>query len=89
MLKHKAIQRRTNRLGYTILITNTMIAAPDVLKIYRDKDRVEKAFAHLKPHLEPFFSRSEEDTRESKQQDPCPRKERRTVQDSCYQRGEN
>ena len=63
VLKHKAIQRRTNRFGYTILITNTMIAAPDVLKIYRDKDRVEKAFAHLKPHLEPFFSRSEEGTR--------------------------
>ncbi len=63
VLKHKAIQRRTNRFGYTILITNTMIAAPDVLKIYRDKDRVEKAFAHLKPHLEPFFSRSEAGTR--------------------------
>ena len=26
---------------------------------YRDKDTVEKAFSHLKPHLEPFFSRSE------------------------------
>ena len=63
VLKHNAIQRRTNRFGYTILITNTMIAAPDVLHIYRDKDRVEKAFAHLKPHLEPFFSRSEAGTR--------------------------
>ena len=63
ILKHNAIQRRTNRFGYTILITNTQIPAPDVLRIYRDKDRVEKAFSHLKPHLEPFFSRSEEGTR--------------------------
>ncbi len=62
-LKHKAIQRRTNRFGFTILLTNTQLSGADVLKIYRDKDRVEKVFAHLKPHLEPFFSRSEEGTR--------------------------
>ena len=62
-LKHKAIQRRTNRFGFTILLTNTQLSGADVLKIYRDKDRVEKAFAHLKPHLEPFFSRSEAGTR--------------------------
>ena len=31
-LKHKAIQRRTNRFGYTVLITNTGIAANDLLK---------------------------------------------------------
>ncbi|EQD67125.1 transposase (IS4), partial [mine drainage metagenome] len=63
VLKNNAIQRRTNRFGYTILLTNTMIAAPEILRIYRDKDKVEKASAHLKPHLEPFFSRSEEGTR--------------------------
>ena len=62
-LKHKAIQRRTNRFGFTVLLTNTQISGEDVLRIYRDKDRVEKTFAHLKPHLEPFFSRSEEGTR--------------------------
>jgi len=62
-LKHKAIQRRTNRFGYTVLITNTGIAANDLLKIYREKDAVEKSFSHIKPHLEPFFSRSEEGTR--------------------------
>ena len=62
-LKHKAIQRRTNGFGYTILFTNTRIAAQDILRMYRDKDRVEKAFSHLKPHLEPFFSRTEEGTR--------------------------
>ena len=62
-LKHKAIQRRNNRLGYTILITNTLFPAPDILKIYRQKDVVEKAFSHVKPHLEPFFARTEEGTR--------------------------
>ena len=62
-LKHKAIQRRTNRMGYTILFTNTRLKAEEVLRIYREKDTVEKAFSHLKPHLEPFFSRSENGTR--------------------------
>jgi transposase len=62
-LKHKAIQRKTNRFGYTVLITNTGIAANELLKIYREKDAVEKSFSHIKPHLEPFFSRSEEGTR--------------------------
>ncbi|MEM4090634.1 MAG: hypothetical protein QXQ46_07815 [Thermoplasmatales archaeon] len=28
-----------------------------------EKDAVEKAFSHLKPHQEPFFSRSEKGTR--------------------------
>jgi len=62
-LKHKAIQRKTNRFGYTVLITNTGIAANDLLKIYREKDAFEKSFSHIKPNLEPFFSRSEEGTR--------------------------
>ena len=61
--KHKAIQRRTNRFGFTVLLTNTQIAAQNILRIYRDKDRVEKAFAHLKPHQEPLFSRCERRTR--------------------------
>ena len=62
-LKHKAIQRKTNRMGYTILFTNTRLKAEEALRIYREKDTVEKAFSHLKPHLEPFFSRSESGTR--------------------------
>ena len=62
-LKHKAIQRRTNKMGYTILFTNTRLKVEEVLRIYREKDTVEKAFSHLKPHLEPFFSRSENGTR--------------------------
>ena len=33
------------------------------VRSYREKDIVEKAFSHIKPHLEPFFSRSENGTR--------------------------
>jgi hypothetical protein len=33
------------------------------LKIYREKDAVEKSFSHFNPHLEAFFSRPEERTR--------------------------
>ena len=62
-LKHKAIQRRTNRMGYTILFTNTRLQADEVLRVYREKDTVEKAFSHIKLHLEPFYSRSENGTR--------------------------
>ena len=50
-------------MGYTILFTNTRLQQDEVLRIYREKDIVEKAFSHLKPHLEPFFSRSEGGTR--------------------------
>ena len=57
-LKHNAIQRRTNTFGYTVLFTNTQFPASEILKIYREKDVVEKAFSHIKPHLEPFFSRT-------------------------------
>ena len=46
-----------------MLITNTNIAVNELLRICREKDTVEKAFSHLKPHLEPFFSRSESGTR--------------------------
>ena len=61
-LKHKAIQRKTNRFEYTVLITNTGIAANELLRIYREKDIVEKAFSHIN-YFEPFFSRSEGGTR--------------------------
>ena len=62
-LKHKAVQRKTSRFGYTILFTNTQFPAGFILKTYREKDVVEKAFSHVKPHLEPFFSRSERGAR--------------------------
>ena len=59
----KAIQRKTSRMVYPILFTNTRLKAEEVLRIYGEKDTVEKAFSHLKSHLEPFFSRSENGTR--------------------------
>ena len=62
-LKHNAIQRRTNTFGYTVLITNMQFPSSEILRIYRENDVVEKAFSHVKPHLEPFFSRTEEGTR--------------------------
>ena len=46
-----------------MLITNTSIDASELLRIYGDKGIVEKAFSQIKPHLEPFFSRTEEGTR--------------------------
>ena len=62
-LKHNATQRRTNTFGYTVLFTNMQFPTSEILKVYREKDMVEKAFSHVKPHLEPFFSRTEEGTR--------------------------
>ena len=44
-LKHKAVQRKTSRFGYTILFTNTQFPADFILKTYREKDVVEKAFS--------------------------------------------
>ena len=61
-LKHKAIQRRINRFGYIILFANIRFLPDFILITYREKDVVEKAFSHVKPHLEPFFSRSERGT---------------------------
>ena len=43
-LKHNAIQARTNRMGFFVLFTNTRMSAEDILRIYRQKDVVEKAF---------------------------------------------
>ena len=41
----------------------TRIKSEDDLRFVKEKDTVEKALSHLKPHLEPFFSRSENGTR--------------------------
>ena len=43
-LKHNAVQARTNRMGYFVLFTSTRMSADDILRIYRQKDVVEKAF---------------------------------------------
>ena len=58
-LKHNAIQARTNRMGFFFLFTNTILCANDVLKIYRQKDVVEKAFMHSKQDIEPLYARLE------------------------------
>ena len=47
-LKHNAVQARTNRMGFFVLFTNTRMSAEDILRIYRQKDVVEKAFMHSK-----------------------------------------
>ena len=48
-LRRNAIQARTNRMGFFVLFTYTMIGADEILKIYREKDVMEKAFMHSKP----------------------------------------
>ena len=62
-LKHRAIQSHTSRMGFFILLTNTMISEADILQIYRRKDVVEKAFMHSKSAMEPLYARTEEGTR--------------------------
>ena len=62
-LKHNAIQARTNRMGFFVLFTNTMMGTDDILRIYREKDVVEKAFMHSKAAMEPLYSRTETGTR--------------------------
>ena len=62
-LKHNAILTRKNRMGFFVLFTNTKMSAEDVLRIYRQKDVVEKAFMHSKPSMEPLYARSERGTR--------------------------
>ena len=63
-LKHKAIQRFTNNLGKTVLFTSTSLDASDVLKLYREKDVIEKAFQLMKKHgLTPLNSNTETATK--------------------------
>lgn len=62
-LKHNAIQARTNRMGFFVLFTNTMIGAEEILRIYREKDVVEKVFMHSRPSMQPVYARTEEGTR--------------------------
>lgn len=62
--KCKSIERKTNRIAYTILFTNIGLQENKVLRIYGEKETVEKAFLHIKSHLKPFFSWSENGKRE-------------------------
>ena len=62
-LNHKSMQIHTSRMGFFVLLTNTMIGEEDILKIYRKKDVVEKAFMHSKYIMEPLYAHSEVGTR--------------------------
>ena len=62
-LKHNAIQARTNRMGFFVLFTNTRMSAQDILRIYRQKDVVEKAFMHSKQCMQPLHARTKIGTR--------------------------
>ena len=62
-LKHRTIQSHTSRMGSFVLVTNTMIDEEDLLKMYRKKDVVEKAFMHSKHVMEPLYAHTGEGTR--------------------------
>jgi len=62
-LKHKAIQSHTSRMGFFVLFTNTKIGAEEILRIYREKDVVEKAFMRSKSVIEPLYAHTERGTR--------------------------
>lgn len=63
-LKHKSIQRTTNRMGNTVLFTTTTLSPAEVLKAYREKDVIEKTFQLMKKRgLTPVNSNKEESTR--------------------------
>ena len=50
-------------MGFFVLFTNTRMSAEDILRIYRQKDVVEKAFMHSKQCMQPLHARSEKGTR--------------------------
>ena len=63
-LKHKSIQRSTNRMGKTVLFTTTALSPAEVLKAYREKDVIEKTFQLMKKRgLAPINSSKEGSTR--------------------------
>ena len=62
-LKHNAILTRKNRMGFFVLFTNTRMSVEDILRIYKQKDVVEKAFMHSKQCMQPLHVRSEKGTR--------------------------
>ena len=48
VLLNKEVQKKTRRLGKTVLFTTTSFSMYDVIKTYREKDIVEKIFCILK-----------------------------------------
>lgn len=49
--KNRAISRRLNTMGRTILISNAKLAWDEALDLYRSRDRVEKGFRDMKSDL--------------------------------------
>jgi len=62
-LKHRTIQSHTSRMGFFVILTNTRISEEDILKIYRKKDVVEKAFMRSKSVMGPLYAHTEGGTR--------------------------
>ena len=62
-LNEAEVKSRMDRMGFMVLYTNTDIGARDALRMYREKDVVEKVFMHMKPALEPMYSRTLAGTR--------------------------
>jgi hypothetical protein len=50
-------------MGYFVLFTNTKMRTGDILRIYMQKDVVEKAFMHSKQCMQPLHARTEIGTR--------------------------
>lgn len=52
MRKNNAISRRLNRMGRTVLISNSSLEWGEILDMYRSRDRVEKGFRDMKTDLD-------------------------------------
>lgn len=63
-LIHDAVQEQAMRLGKTVLYTTTYLPARDVLRLYREKDVVDKTFRLMKRRgLTPVNATTEETTK--------------------------
>ena len=63
-LLNKEVQKKTRRLGKTVLFTTTSFSMYDVIKTYREKDVVEKTFCIMKKRgLLPINATTEETTK--------------------------
>lgn len=63
-VKHKAVQRATNHFGKTVLFTSTTFGVEEVLRLYREKDVIDKTFRLMKDRgLTPLSVSTETSTR--------------------------
>ena len=74
LLKHQKDYDRfsVKRKGFMVLMSSSEISLEELVPMYYTRQFVEKVFSHIKPHLEPFFSRSEGGTK-GKPFPDCPR----------------